>query len=147
GRVAGAGHAGLLVREGQDDGVEPDDAILFTGDVEVVSLYLFGRLFEGDDDLELGHLAERVGALVESVAARDHLAVADRRAFRAVHANVGGALAHQTHQEIDSVNLDRDGRSHRSHYTTVPATLRGGGAALQRVRCRAPRAAARSPGT
>src|SRR5262249_46306702 len=81
---AAAGHARLLVGKGQDDGVEPENAILLTGDVKVVSLHLFGRLLEGDDDLELGHLAERVGALVESVAARDHLAVADRRAFRTV---------------------------------------------------------------
>src|SRR3990172_8256228 len=71
---------GLLVREGQDDRVEADDAVLLARDVEVVALDLLGRLLERHAGLEVRHLAERVGALVEAVAARDDLAVADRRA-------------------------------------------------------------------
>ena len=81
-RGAARGHAGLLVREGQDDGVEADDPVLFAGDVKVVPLDFLGGLLERHDRLEIRHLAERVGALVEPVAARDDLAVADRRALR-----------------------------------------------------------------
>src|SRR5207249_12141958 len=70
---------------------------------------------------------EGVGALVEAVAARGHLAVADRRALRAMHADVGGALCHQSHQEVDSVNLDRDGRGHGPIIPRAIRRLRRGG--------------------
>jgi hypothetical protein len=67
------------MREGQDDRVEADHAVLFPGDVEVVPLDLFGIFLEGDDGAERRHLAEGVGALVEAVPPPNHLAVADRR--------------------------------------------------------------------
>src|SRR5262250_652201 len=70
----------LLVRKGQDDCVEPDDAVFLAGDVEVVPLDLFRRLLEGHDRFQVRHFPESVGALVEAVAARGHLAVADRGA-------------------------------------------------------------------
>src|SRR5262245_21818072 len=106
----------LLVRERQDDGVEPDDAVLFEGDVEVVALDFLRALLEGDDGLELGHLAEGVGALVEPVATSDHFPVPDRRALRAIHADVGRRFGHHLDEKIDAVDLDGDIR----HRRTIP---------------------------
>src|SRR5207245_5914991 len=112
GRPPAPATATLLVREGQDDGIQADDAVLVAGDVEVVALHLFRALFERDDRVQRGHLAKRVRPLVEAVAARDDLAVADRRPLGTVNAHVGGSLGHQLHQEVDTVDLDRYG-AHR----------------------------------
>src|SRR5712691_7726754 len=108
--------AALLEREGQDHRVEADHAVLFAADVEVVPLDFFGVLFEGDDRAQRRHVAERVGAFVEAVAAAHHLAVADRRALRAVHADVGRGFGKESNQEIDAVNLEFDG----SHGVSLP---------------------------
>src|SRR5882724_9543521 len=108
---------GLLVREREDDGVETDDAVFLEGDVEVVAFDFLRALLEGDDRLELGHLAEGVGALVEAVPASHHFPVPDRRALRAVHADVGRCFGHHLDEEIDAVDLDGDVR-HTSNYTT-----------------------------
>src|SRR3990172_8724376 len=59
----------LLVGEGQDHRVEADHPVLLPAQVEVVSLHVLGALFEGDHGLQRRHLAERVGALVDPVAA------------------------------------------------------------------------------
>ena len=113
------GHGRLLVREGQDDRVQPDDAVLLARDVEVMALDLFGGFLERDDGAQLRHVPEGVGALVEAVAARHHLAVADRRALRTVHAHVRRPFRHEPNEEIDSVNLYRNGLGgHRANYTT-----------------------------
>src|SRR6185295_4864469 len=50
--------SGLFQREGQDDGVEPDDAMLLARDVEVVSLHLLGILLEGHHRADRRHVAE-----------------------------------------------------------------------------------------
>src|SRR5262249_24766079 len=120
-RRTDGGHEGLrlLLRKGQDDGVEPDDAVLLELDVEVVALDLFGALLERHDGLGVGHLTEGVSALVESVAARDDLAVTDRRALRAVDANVRRRLGHHADEQIDAIDLDGD-RAHGRHDTTSP---------------------------
>src|ERR671925_892560 len=107
---------GLLVRKGQDHGVEPDHAVLLEGDVEVVSLDLLRALLERDHRLQLRHLAEGVGAFVEPVTAGDDLAVADGRALGAVHADVGRRFGHHLDEEIDAVDLDGDVR----HIATIP---------------------------
>src|SRR2546425_12381592 len=80
----------LLQGEGQDDGVEADHAVLLARDVEEVSLDLFRILLEGDHALDGRHLAEGIGALVEAVAAAHDFGIADGRAFRAMHAHIGG---------------------------------------------------------
>src|SRR5690349_8635801 len=94
-----------LQGERQDDSVQPDDPMLLAGDVEVVALDLLGVLLERHDRPQRRHLPERVGSLVEAVAAPDDLTVADRRALRAVDADVGGRLRQQPHEEIDAVDL------------------------------------------
>ena len=48
--------------EGQDDRVEAEDPELLAVHVEVVPLDFLGRFLEGDDRLDRGHVAERVGA-------------------------------------------------------------------------------------
>src|SRR5947208_9014603 len=68
----------LLVRKRQDDGVEADDAELVARDVEVMALDFLGALFEGDHGLNVRHLAEGVGALVEAVSTRHNLSVANQ---------------------------------------------------------------------
>src|SRR3990172_7047739 len=98
----------LLVGEGQDHRVEADHPVLLPAQVEVVSLHVLGTLFEGDHGLPRRHLAERVGAFVEPVAAAHDLAIPDRRALRAVHPDVGGELAQKLHQEVDAVDLHGD---------------------------------------
>src|SRR5207245_6451923 len=112
GRRPAPATATLLVREGQDDGIQADDAVLVAGDVEVVALHLFRALFERDDRVQRGHLTKRVRPLVEAVAARDDLAVADRRPLGPVNAYVGGSLGQQLHQEVDTVDVERYG-AHR----------------------------------
>src|SRR3990172_4179022 len=77
----------LLQRERQDHGIEPDDPVLLSADVEVVSFHFLGVLLEGDDGAYRRHLAEGVGPFVEAVAATHHLAVADRRAPPALRAH------------------------------------------------------------
>src|SRR5688572_20735141 len=109
----------LLVREGQDHGVEPDHAVLLEGDVEIVPLDLLRTLLERDHRLELRHLAKGVGAFVEPVAAGHHRAVADRRALRTVHADVGRRFGHHLDEEIDAVDLDGDVR----HIATIPRDI------------------------
>ena len=86
--VRASAHGGdYSLREGQDDRVETDDAVLLVRDVEVVTLDLLGALLECD------HGSSRPGISRKALApssnpspARDDLAVADRRALRAVHA-------------------------------------------------------------
>src|SRR5262249_19084973 len=95
------------------------------GDVEVVALDFFRGLLERHDGLELGHFAERVGALIEAVATSDHFPVPDRRALRAVHADVGRRFGPHLDEEIDAVDLDGDVR-HRRNYTT-PGRVGGSG--------------------
>src|SRR4030095_16650442 len=80
--TAGAGR--LFQREGQDDGVEPDHALLFPGDVEVVPFHVLGIFLERPHRANRRHVPEGVGTLVEAVATAHHLAVTDRRPLRAV---------------------------------------------------------------
>ena len=45
---------------------------------------------------------------VESVTAAHHLAIADRRALRTVHADIRGRVGEQSHEQVDTVNLELD---------------------------------------
>src|SRR4030095_1232489 len=97
----------LLSREGQDDGVESENPGLLAVDVEVMALDLFGGLLEGHDRLDRRHVAEGVGALVETVAAARHDTVADRGSLRAVDAHAGGRLFEELDEDVDAVDLAR----------------------------------------
>src|SRR6266850_1583238 len=104
--TAGAGR--LFERKREDDRVEPDHAMLFPGDVEVMPFHLFGVLLEGHHRADRRHVPEGIGPLVEAVAAAHHLAVADRRALRTMHAHVRRGLDHEPHEEVDAVHLELD---------------------------------------
>ena len=113
-----------LLLEGHTDVVTEGDAGLWTrapfgGDL--VEGRIYGR---GSADMKSGLAAAMVaaaaikrsgvdlggrlvvGALVEAVAARHHLAIPDRGALRTVHADVGRRLRHHAHEEVDTVHLD-----------------------------------------
>src|SRR6266852_66170 len=51
----------LFQREREDDRVEPDHAMLFPGDVEVVPFHLFGVLLEGHHRADRRHVPEGIG--------------------------------------------------------------------------------------
>src|SRR4030095_7517884 len=96
----------LFQREGQDDGVETDHAMLFPGDVEVVPFHFLGIFLERHHRANRRHVPEGVGTLVETVATAHHLAVTDRRSLRAVHPHVGGRLGHEPNEKVDAVHLE-----------------------------------------
>jgi len=85
-------------------------------DVEEVSLDLFRILLEGDHALDGRHLAEGIGALVEAVTTAHDLGISDGRAFRAMHAHIGGRLGQDADEQVDAEDL----KGYRVHGAIVP---------------------------